>query len=111
MLTPDYLVGRRFTFLTGKNVPDFTCTGFNPSKGIRVHALDGGKWWVKVGYLRTALKAGVIEESSGAPFVLDQGQYPTPQQQRLAMPQHLAHNNHDVRAIVRRLRTSLRASV
>lgn len=106
-LTADYLVGRRFRFTVGRNVPDFTCTGYDPEKGIRVHAIDGGKYWFALAYIRKALKAGVIVESEDAPFVLERGQYPSKAQQRRATAHQRITERQSVRAIIRRLHKEL----
>jgi hypothetical protein len=69
-LDPDYLLGRRFEFVS-KIAPDITCTGFDPEQQrVRVHALDGGKWWVSFKDFGAALITGILQESeTGVPFV------------------------------------------
>jgi hypothetical protein len=108
-LTPDYLLGRRFKFNVRQKsaLPEFTCTGFDPGRGVRVHALDGGKWWLPFHYVRAALKAGVIEESEGTPFVWELNTWPTKQQQTHLGTTLDLNSTSRVRDILRRLRTTL----
>lgn len=73
--TADYLVGRRFR-LTTVGIPEFTCVAYDAAKGIRVHAADGGRWWLQLDYFRSALKCGLMEESEGPPFVWEE-EFPT----------------------------------
>lgn len=66
-ITADYLLGRQYRFspefFGRQDVPDFRCVAYDPvQQKIRVHATDGGKWWIPVKYFKKALQAGAIED-------------------------------------------------
>jgi hypothetical protein len=69
LITPEYLVGRRFEF---KGEPDVTFTGWDPAKGMRMQSLDKRRAWVPLALVREAIDAGIfVESATGAPFVWD----------------------------------------
>lgn len=76
---PDDYLGKRYEWNPEKSGfdTDFTIVGYHPEKGVRVHATDGGRWWLKLNYVRKAIKLGVLVESSKAPFVFDRNQVVT----------------------------------
>jgi len=69
-LTADYLLGRRYRFVMGE-APEFTVVSVNPNiRQIRIHALDGGRWWLEADTFHDALCSGILVESNGPPFTL-----------------------------------------
>ena len=70
----DYLVGRRFTYTNGSN-PDITFVsagedghGFDQ---VRAHRLDGRCEWMPISAVRMLMRAGILVEAAGVPFVND----------------------------------------
>lgn len=77
----DAVLGRRFKFIDTPHVPEFTVVAYDRAKGVRVHATDGGRWWLPLDYFQTALYRGLLTESSGKPFAWEHGHDPTVAQQ------------------------------
>lgn len=113
-LNADYLLGRRFRILLpGRRVPEFTCVGYDSEDGhirLRVHATDGGRWWIDHAYFRKVHKAGVLVESEGAPFAWNHREVPTAAAmtrtdyariEHVAMPELLRRLRHSLRRITR----------
>jgi hypothetical protein len=68
-LDPDYLLGRRFEWVN-RGLPDITFVAFDVENSrVRVHALDGGKWWLPFNDVQAAILVGLIQESELGPFV------------------------------------------
>lgn len=110
-LHADNLLGRRFTFdqqLTDTQVPDVTVVIVDDEKGIRVHALDGGKWWIPFATFRAALRAGILTESPKPPFVWPHGSVRTPTKTELARLNYtMASTSTNVKTLLQQLRRSL----
>jgi hypothetical protein len=70
-VTADDLLGRRYEHVPGTSprVPDFTVVAFDAAKGVYVHAVDGGRWWIPVAEIEEALVKGVLQESARPPFI------------------------------------------
>jgi hypothetical protein len=70
-VTADDLLGRRYEHVPGTSprVPDFTVVAFDAAKGVYVHAVDGGRWWIPLADIIESLTKGVLRESQRAPFV------------------------------------------
>jgi hypothetical protein len=70
-LIADHLLGRRFEFQEHLHLPDVTCVAVDPEQQrIRLHARDGGRWWIPMRDIERAFKTGTIQESERAPFIL-----------------------------------------